>query len=107
MLEFLLWVLIAANVFHAIRLIRRAQRMKQFKDELSDNLSRIEHHLIENYVNMKLEKHNDMFYFYNMKDDMFICQGKTKQEIYENFSKVYPNKNGLLFEGGELWKEIA
>jgi hypothetical protein len=42
-----------------------------------------------------------------MKDDMFICQGKTKQEIYENFSKVYPNKNGLLFEGGELWKEIA
>jgi sensor domain CHASE-containing protein len=107
MIEFLVFILIAVNVYHAWVAIRRHQRMAKLRDELADNLAQIEEHLVENYINMKLEKHNGVYYFYDMKDDRFICQGKTKEEIYENFAKVHPDKNGLLFEGGELWKEVA
>ena len=79
MIEILIFVLVAVNIFHAWRSIRRHQRMTQFKNELADNLAQIEEHLVENYINMKLEKHNGVFYFYNMKDNAFICQGKTKE----------------------------
>ena len=82
MFEFIIFVLIVVNVWHAWRAIRQHQRMTQFRNELADNLAQIEEHLVENYINMKLEKHNGIYYFYDMKDDTFICQGKTKQEIY-------------------------
>ena len=95
--------------FHAgwvFREIVARHRAKQYENELSENLSKLEEHYVKTQVNLKLDKIQDVVYVYNLNDGVFICQGKTKDEIRELFRKKYPEKNGIIHEGAEYWKEM-
>lgn len=103
----LILILFFISGFHAgwtIREVVARHRAKQYENELSENLSKLEEHYVNTQVNLKLEKIQDVVYVYDMRDDTFICQGKTKDEIRELFKKKYPDKNGIIHEGAEYWK---
>ena len=79
-------------------------KLNNFEKELEEDLDKLHTHFVKNFVNIKLEQVNDVIYAYDMKDESFICQGKTKEEIMECFNKRYPDKKGLIHKGGEIWK---
>jgi hypothetical protein len=39
-----------------------------------------------------IEKHNDIFYVYGMKDKTFMAQGDTRWHLEKNLEKRYPGK---------------
>lgn len=104
---FIILVVVAATHFGwNLRGIYEDIKLRRANAELSENLQKLEKHYVDTYVNLKLEKVNDMIYVYDM-NDTFICQGKTRKEINELFRNKYPNKNGMIHEGEKLWKELA
>lgn len=110
MTDFLLLLFIVIAAIHfgwVMKTIFDRIRFKNYQDELSDNLTKLEKYYVENIVNLKLEKHNDMIYVYNMNDDSFVCQGKTRKEIQDLFKLKFPDKNGVIHEGSKLWKEMT
>lgn len=107
MIEALVFVIVAVNVWYAYQLISSRMRIRRMTDEIGENLAKIEHLMTEHFVPMNIEKHNGIYYCYTVADDAFVCQGKTEEEVYENFGKVYPDKFGMIFEGGDIWKELV
>jgi hypothetical protein len=81
---------------HAKRVVRKMHETMstQFDD-----------HLKESIVGMRLEKHDGVIYIYESENNSFICQGKTKKELSDNFNAVRPNKKGIILEGSEYWRE--
>jgi hypothetical protein len=72
--------------------------ISKLKQDIDDDLDTIHTFMTKNIVNVKLVEMHDIIYAYDMKDDSFLCQGKTKQEIMECFAKRYPDKKGLIHE---------
>lgn len=50
----------------------------------------------ENTMNIEVVKEHDQFYVYDSKDNAFIVQVKTKQELFDFFKKTFPEKTVLM-----------
>jgi hypothetical protein len=55
----------------------------------------------KNIIICKIEKHNDILYVWNVKDDTFMVQGKDMDEVVQFFVKNHPNTK-VLFNKGDL-----
>lgn len=58
-----------------------------------------------NKIIVKMERHGDLIYVYD-KEDMFLTQGKTKQEIQDNLQKRFGNVNMVFHATSENIKEV-
>jgi predicted RNase H-like HicB family nuclease len=101
MIEILFLVLIAFNVYWAWINIRAAMAQRAARQEIMENIQEA-YERFKNIIIMRVEKHDDMLYVYNQHTNEFICQGKTLEEVNENFGIKYPNRQALVDEGSEL-----
>lgn len=46
----------------------------------------------KDFVQVEIEKHNDHYYVYNMKDKTFMAQGDTQKSLEETLTSKYPGK---------------
>lgn len=60
-----------------------------------------------NKVQVKIEKHKDMFYVYNLETDEFLTQGLDKDEIQANLKRRFGNVNMAFHATAENIKEIG
>lgn len=58
-------------------------------------------------IQVKIEKHKDMFYVYNTETDEFLTQGKDKEEIQANLKSRFGNVNMAFHATSENIKEIG
>lgn len=49
----------------------------------------------ENTINIKIEKHKEVFYIFNSDDDEFMGQGETRKDVESALAKRFPNKRFL------------
>lgn len=48
-----------------------------------------------NTVNIKIEKHNEVFYVFNSDSDDFMGQGTTRKDVESALAKRFPDKRFL------------
>jgi 3'-phosphoadenosine 5'-phosphosulfate sulfotransferase len=53
---------------------------------------------------VKIEKYNDMEYWFDQDSDQFLAQGKTIEEVIHNLKASYPNHIFLLKDVGGVAK---
>lgn len=46
----------------------------------------------ENTIKIVIEKHNDVYFVYNMNDKSFMAQGNTRKELEGVLADKYPGK---------------
>ena len=46
----------------------------------------------DNYLRLSIEKHGEHYYAYNLEDDTFLSQGKTRDELETNLQERFPGK---------------
>lgn len=51
-------------------------------------------------VGIEVEVDNNQYFFYNIKDKSFICQGVTAEQLRQGFMSRCPNRNAY-FAGGD------
>lgn len=44
------------------------------------------------FINITIEKHNNVFYVYDRETNEFMAQGSTKDEVETNLQKRFPGK---------------
>ena len=59
----------------------------KFEDELIDGALKA---YKEYMIKLRVEKVKDIFYCYNVENDVFVCQGKNLQEIRVAFEQRFP-----------------
>ena len=110
MIDVLLLVGIVIGAFHTgwvLREIWARHRARQLQEQLINVLfDDIHNQLKENIIPMRVEKHNEEYFLYNTTNQSFICQGKTRDELYDKFNYAHPKKKGVIFEGAEIWREV-
>lgn len=109
MIDLVLIIGIIVGAFHfgwTAREIWAKHQVKKIHQEIEDNLFQAQEQIKDNIIPMRVEKHNNEYYLYNTINQSFICQGKTKDDLFDKFSIAYPKKKGVIFEGGELWREV-
>jgi hypothetical protein len=45
------------------------------------------------FINITIEKHNNVFYVYDKETNEFMAQGSTQSEVENNLRKRYPGKS--------------
>lgn len=108
MMEILTLIFVAIVFFHAgykVREIVAKQTIKRFQEDLADDLEELQTQFKEVFVNLKVEQHGESLFLYDFATSQFICQGKTRTEVLQNFHKIYPNKKGLIHDGIEIWRK--
>ena len=66
---------------------------RQQIDAMLDNIeTKAIEEIKEKLIKITIEKHNDMFYVYDMEDNTFMAQGSTKEQLEESLRTRYPGK---------------
>lgn len=66
-----------------------SRRIDQLMAEVEENVNeQVREHLIP----IKIEHHDQMFYVYNLDNNTFMAQGKTRTELESNLESRYPGK---------------
>ena len=60
-----------------------------------------------NKISVKIEKHNDVFYLFNMDTDEFLIQGKDKEEIQTNLKRRFGNVDMAFHATSDNIKEVG
>lgn len=50
------------------------------------------HEIRKNVIRISIEKHNDVYFVYNMDDMSFMAQGKDRKELESVLASKYPGK---------------
>ena len=58
-------------------------------------------------IQVKIERHNDLFYVYNIQTNEFLTQGADKDEIQANLKRRFGNVNMAFHATAENIKEIG
>lgn len=81
--------------YTAVRKFNKMLKQAEVKETQSEKIS------------VKIEKHNDMFYVFNLDTDEFLTQGKNKEEIQANLKRRFGNVNMAFHATAENIKEIG
>lgn len=52
----------------------------------------------EGEIFLKIEKHNDVIYCYRKDNNEFVGQGKSLEEVAEQFKKKYPSNDARILK---------
>lgn len=76
--------------------LNRALKKKlQEIEQLNQELEKIQTVPI---INLRVEKHQDMFYCFDNSTDEFVCQGANFDHLLAAFKSRFPNKNGVIMK---------
>ena len=48
--------------------------------------------ITSNFIKIKIERHNDMLYVYDLETNQFMAQGKNEQELTNQLREKFPGK---------------
>lgn len=71
---------------------------KQLEREIKSLQERIENRVI----NVKVEKHGDMFYLFDKRTDSFVAQGRTMEEVTQHVDSRFKGAKVVLANQEEL-----
>jgi hypothetical protein len=71
---------------------------KELEKQISDLQQRIE----ERVINVKVEKHGDMFYLFDKKNDTFIAQGTNMDELRQHVDARFKNSKVVIANNDDL-----
>lgn len=71
---------------------------KELEHQIRDLQSRIAARVID----VKIEKHGDMFYLFDKQNDTFIAQGANMEELQEHVSARFKNTKVVIANDDEL-----
>lgn len=81
---FLAWFLGALYGWHAhTRMVER--NIRHFIHAMHEDLN-------QSMIKIKIERHNDMMYVYDLETNQFMAQGKTEKELTEQLRTKFPGK---------------
>jgi hypothetical protein len=60
-----------------------------------------------NKLTVKIEKHNNVFYLYNIETNEFLTQGKSKEEIQDNLKARFGNIDMAFHATSENINEVG
>lgn len=72
--------------------VREITAMRKVNKVLNNILIETRKELEETLILITIEKHQDKFFVYNMKDNSFMAQGNNIEELEEELSQKYPGK---------------
>jgi hypothetical protein len=74
----------------------RERHSKRQVDMFMKKMDSVVHEEVsEHFIQINIEKHNDVLYIYNKETNTFMAQGKTKQEVEKILGDKFPNKKFL------------
>lgn len=56
-------------------------------------------------IEMKVERHGDVWYAFNATNDDFVCQGVDLKELKTNFIKRFPGYDGAIVDAAKDLQE--
>jgi hypothetical protein len=56
-------------------------------------------------IEMKVEKHGDVWYAFDATNDDFVCQGADLKELKANFIKRFPGRDGAIVDAAKDLQE--
>lgn len=74
----------------------------KFKSILNELDQYIDKTIDSTFLGLIVEKHNDMYRFYRARDNQFICQTNTLDNVRELFSTQFPTKTVYIESGDEV-----
>jgi hypothetical protein len=95
--EFIVMFIIGAAAGVMLMILYIAYRFKMILNELDKYIEEATNSVL---LGITVEKHNDTYRFYRAKDNQFMLQTVTLDNIREVFSKQFPNKTCYV-EGGD------
>lgn len=98
MIEILIGIIVGYIIF---KLISIFVEVKIITEEELDKIDQSEFQEPKNIIICKIERHDDMFYVWNLQTDTFLVQGKTMDDIVKFFTKHHPNTK-VIFDKGDL-----
>ena len=95
MTEIIVSFVLGFVVGNAILFLRARSRMvHEIEESLQSEMNR-------RSVFVSVEKHDDMFYFYDNETYLFVCRGRSAQELVDAFHDRFPTKRAFIVEGEE------
>ena len=91
----LIWLIVG---FYAVKFALRINDVIQHSNELEE---RIKAHLHKIVHSVKIEQHNDIYYWYDNDDDSFLAQGRGTEEIVAVLKSRFPEHIFLI--NNESW----
>lgn len=71
---------------------------KELEQRILDLQSRIE----ETVIDVKIEKHGEVFYLFDKKNDFFIAQGTNMEELKQHVDARFKNKKVVIANNEEM-----
>lgn len=66
--------------------------MNRFVNRFERNTKEKLRELSEKTIKIKIEKHEEGYFVYNLEDHSYMAQGETRKQLEENLSKRFPGK---------------
>ena len=92
MFEFITSIIAGLCIAWGIITITKAIGVRRMEDEMYSTLQKGVALREEHIIMMDIDKDKDMYYCYDDRDNSFVCQGKTYEEIVQAFKERFPNR---------------
>jgi len=92
MIEIIAVSVISALAFLAGWSARERAAAKRVEEILNETTEKVKQHIRENIIRIKIEQDRGCYYVYDLDDNSFLGQGKTRQELEDALASKYPGK---------------
>jgi hypothetical protein len=94
--DIVLWFLACIFVFKLF-LLWSNYKLRLLEEDLDTQIEELRN----KFIFLRVEEHNGIQFAYNATTNEFVCQGKTFNDLNENFGKRFPNVKGILVKDDE------
>ena len=105
MFEFLFYIFLGMMIGIGILVWQMEAKLKEMKSD--DFLDKAIDLYKEYTIPLNCEKEGDIYYCYNSRDNTFACQGRSLEEITENFRLRFPDYGSYILRecAEKYWPE--
>lgn len=89
--------IIAVSVISVLAFIagwnaREKAATRRIDEILNETTEQVREHIRQNVIKIKIEQNQGCYYVYNLENNSFMGQGKTRQELEDTLASKYPGK---------------
>ena len=92
MVEIIAVSVISVLSFFAGWVARERAAARRIDQILNETTEKVKDHIRENVIRIKIEESKGSYYVYNLDNDSFMGQGKSRQELEDVLASKYPGK---------------
>lgn len=92
MIEIIAVSVISVLAFFAGWNARERAAARRIDQILNDTTEAVKEHIRENIIRIKIEQEQGCYYVYEMDNNTFMGQGKTRKELEDTLASKYPGK---------------